>query len=368
MPLKLPLAATSPIDSFFEVRADELEDKQSAAPDMVIHVVDTVDYRTKWSNARVAAQSGDSQQLSIAHSYQSCAGLLDLKYLGMAPGDPEQHFGALALAFPHFRDLLTVFEDASYGALVRASQQLSGIRVLLLGPPGIGKTRVVHTLAESLSLGCEKLSINASVTSHELLGLAHTWGNPTPGLIAKLMSRSLTANPIVVLDEVDKGAVDMRQYGSSLNTLLELTEPSTAKTIHDQCLAVDIDLSRVSFIATANSTNSLSEPLLSRFQVIEVRAPSRSQMPAVLQSIYGEVLGNDAGVFDARLSTDLIESLLDDTPRAARRRLQAAVCHAAKRRVQSNLKSDQPIVVTPEDLPGRQEQIVRSIGFVPQAM
>lgn len=335
---------------------------------VVVHVVDVDEYEAKWSSAMQTAKSGDSIRMVLAQSYASCRGLLEPKYLGMAPNNPDEHFAALAQSFPNFREFFELFEEASYGALVRKYHDLSGIRVLLLGPPGIGKTRAVEALAESLSLGCEKISVNALITSHELLGLGHTWANPTPGVIAKLMSRSLSANPIVILDELDKGATDMHQFGRSLDSMLELTEPSTAKAVRDQCLEVDIDLSHVSFIATANSTTTLPEPLLSRFHIIEVRPPSRDQMPAVLQSIYREVLAEDTEAFATDLSAEVIEHLRGDNPRTARVRVQGALGRAAKRFVQSGLPGGKPIEVRPEDLPKCGERIRQSIGFIQHAI
>lgn len=143
--------------------------------------------------------------------------------------------------------------------------------LLIVGAPGIGKSRFVADLAAALEVPVLPISFAGQSDARALLGTARGWSSANPSSLIDLIRRCKRANPIIFVDEIDKSASS--QNGDPLAALLTLLEPETARRFHDPFLSTEVDLSHVTWIAGANSVKGLPSPILSRFQVIEVEAP-----------------------------------------------------------------------------------------------
>lgn len=154
--------------------------------------------------------------------------------------------------------------------------------LLLVGPPGSGKSRFARRLAELVGIGHRVIGAAGSSDNRDLEGTAHGWSNHEPGAVLRLMLSCGVANPLVVVDEIDK-AGGSEKNGDIRQTLLAMIEPETARRWYDECLQVHADLSTVSWIMTANDLAPISRPLRSRLAVAEVGLPGTAAVDAILE-------------------------------------------------------------------------------------
>ena len=154
--------------------------------------------------------------------------------------------------------------------------------LLLLGPPGVGKTSYLQRLAGLSGLPFLSLGLAGKSDNRDLAGTARGWGTGHPSRVVALINQHRTANPIVLLDELDKaGGSD--HNGRIADTLLALLEPASSSRFYDDYLWGQADLSRVSWIATANGTASIPQALLGRMEARRVPHPRPEDYPAIVR-------------------------------------------------------------------------------------
>ena len=137
--------------------------------------------------------------------------------------------------------------------------------MLLLGEPGLGKTYFAKKLAQALSTGFEFVSMSSLTAGWVLTGASAQWHNARPGKVAQTLIEGEYANPVVVLDEVDKAGGDARY--DPIGALYSLLEPDTASHFKDEFIDVDMDASHILWVATANDESVIPEPILNRMNV-----------------------------------------------------------------------------------------------------
>jgi ATP-dependent Lon protease len=257
--------------------------------------------------------------------------------------------------FPNFAEAIEHIEHAT--ALSRLSDRpwFQMRPMLLLGPAGVGKTAFAQAFASSVGVKFKRFDVGAMSTASAIAGLSMAWSTGHAGEMLRLITTSETANPICMLDEVDK--MSGHEMAPLEPTILALLEQESACSFRDEGLLLRINLGYINWLATANDLDVMSAPLKSRFSIVTVSAPSRDQAPAVIRSIYNKIRNaNPWGKkFPHHLDDNVIDRLVGYSPRELNHILMTAFGRAAIRGANQ---------IEPRDVPVRVNQESVRIGFM----
>jgi len=241
----------------------------------------------------------------------------------------------LLLSFPNFEQvILKIKTELSLAQLTKDKVFHLETPLLLVGPAGVGKTYFLNVLAERLGLLTERVSCSDASAGFVLSGLSAGFATGQPGLIYKTVVGKRMANPIIILDEIDKSGKDSASSSPSFeNVFYNLLEPISASNYKDECMLVEFDASHICWFATANDLHTISAPIRDRFDVVEVPYPSEVQRRMICKKLYSSMITNHAWgkSFSKEINDDVISLLTseDMSVRQLKRSMYQAFARAA---------------------------------------
>ena len=238
-------------------------------------------------------------------------------------------------------------------AVRQMNPDVKGQILCLVGPPGVGKTSIAISVAKALNRKLARLSLGGVRDEADIRGHRKTYIGSMPGRIIEAISRSGSMNPLLLLDEIDKLGNDYR--GDPASALLEVLDSEQNSTFRDHFLEIPVDLSKIMFITTANTTDTIPRPLLDRMEVIQLSSyTDEEKLQIAKRHLFPKQLAEHGLKKSAvRISDDVYRAVIRDYTRESGVRLLerrlAAICRKADMRLlEGTVKR---ITVTEEELP-----------------
>ena len=281
---------------------------------------------------KLSKMQGTSVDASIIRSYLDTAlsikfGTYTVDNLDVVRAEKildEDHYG-LEKVKERFVEML---------AVKAKTDDLKGQIICLLGPPGVGKTSIVRSVAKAMGRKYVRMSLGGVSDESEIRGHRKTYVGAMPGRIVNALIQAKSFNPIILLDEIDKLGKDYK--GDPASALLEVLDPEQNNSFRDNYMEIPIDLSKVLFITTANDTSTIPGPLYDRMEVIELVSYTQREKEIIAKNhlIRKQVKLHGLTGNNIRFTDEAVEAMINNyTAEAGVRRLEQVIASVCRKSV-----------------------------------
>ena len=237
-------------------------------------------------------------------------------------------------------------------AVMQLRKSNKGSALLLVGPPGTGKTSLGKSIAQALGREYTRMSLGGVRDESEIRGHRRTYVGSMAGRVLQSMKRAGTTNPVMILDEMDKMMAGGFS-GDPAAAMLEVLDPEQNSTFTDHYLDQPYDLSEVFFIGTANSLDNIPAPLLDRMEIIQISSYTHSEKFEIAKRHLLQEVLEDHGISMEQLviEDDALQSIIEDyTMEAGCRGLKKRIAQIARASSEKIITSQQPVIIQKENL------------------
>jgi ATP-dependent Lon protease len=285
--------------------------------------------------SRLAAMQQQSAEFNVTRNYLDW--LADLPWSKTTPDKLDTVDVRRCLDEDHFGLEKVKRRIVEYIAVRKLRADKKGPILCFIGPPGVGKTSLGRSIARSMGRRYQRIALGGVRDEAEVRGHRRTYVGALPGRIIQALKKAGTKNPVLVLDEIDKLGVDA--MGDPAAALLEVLDPAQNTTFVDHYIDLPFDLSQVTFLATANSADTIPGALWDRLEVIEVPGYTRMEKRSIAREFLAPKQLAAHGLTDERLEWKAsgLEAIIDSYTREAgvrnMEREIGAVCRAVAMRI-----------------------------------
>lgn len=278
--------------------------------------------------------------------------LLDLPWEEFTKDNFDLHKAEKVLDSDHYGLEKVKDRILEHLAVLKLKGDMKAPILCLVGPPGVGKTSLGRSIANALKRKYVRMSLGGLHDESEIRGHRKTYIGALPGRIIQSLKKAKSANPVFILDEIDKVGKDFR--GDPSSALLEVLDPEQNGTFYDNYLELEYDLSKVMFIATANSLNTIQPALLDRMEIIQVAGYSLEEKVEIAKKHLIPKQRKEHGLTakDVKLGVKTLRAIISDYTmesgvRALDRRIAAVMRYIAK---EVAMENEYDVSVKPEQL------------------
>ncbi len=237
------------------------------------HLPDYVEEAAMAEIRRMDKSSPSSPENSVSRSYLDL--LLELPWNTVTEEETDLEKARQILERDHYGLEKVKERIIEQLAVLKLTGRVQGTILCLVGPPGVGKTSIAHSIAEATGRKFARMSLGGVRDEAEIRGHRRTYVSAMPGRLVNAIKQAGSMNPLILLDEIDKISNDGR--GDPASALLEALDGEQNSTFRDNYLEIPMDLSKVLFVTTANSLDPVPRPLLDRMEIIELSSYTREE-------------------------------------------------------------------------------------------